>query len=125
MSKQLEETHYDEMEFSEELLQNLMYYSPVKLTEEDKNVTVKFDSYGTIHIMSRDDEGRLLKDIPLKENNVMKKNLDSDKGNDYLMQRIQTLRRQNTITQICFYFILAVLAGLCSFTLYMVRTIGG
>lgn len=125
MSKQLEETPYDTMEFSDELLQNILCYSPVKFTEEDKNVSVKFDSSGTLHIMSRDGDGKLLKDIPLTEKNVAKKNLESDTGNDYIMQKVQTLRRQNIISQICFYTVIAFLTILFILTISILRSIGG
>lgn len=120
------EQPYDSFEFSEELLTNLMAHTRVKLDSGDTNITTKFDSKGTLHIISRADDGKLLKDVPISESNKIEVKKDLENGkDDYILQKIETLHKHNVITNIIFYVLLAVLIGGFIGTMLIIKHLGG
>lgn len=56
-----------EVKFSDELLEQIDNLSGVVSPENTATRLIDFDEKGTVHIMSRDGEGKLLQDVPIKE----------------------------------------------------------
>lgn len=121
-----EEQPYDSFEFSEELLTNIMAHTRVKLDSNDINITTKFDSKGTLHIISRADDGKLLKDVPISESNKIEVKKDLENGKDnYVLQKVETLHKRNVITNIIFYILLTVIIGGFIGTMLIIKHLGG
>ena len=108
------EQPYDSFEFSEELLTNIMAHTKVKLDSGDTNITTKFDTKGTLHIISRADDGKILKDVPISESNKIE-----------VLQKIETLHKHNVVTNVIFYVLLAVLIGGFIGTMLIIKHLGG
>ena len=51
----------------DELLEQIQSTSGVDLKEESTSASLKFDDKGSLHILKRDADGKLLEDIPVKE----------------------------------------------------------
>lgn len=51
----------------DELLTQVQRFSGVDLYEESTSTSIKFDDKGSLHLMKRDSDGKLLNDIPIKD----------------------------------------------------------
>jgi hypothetical protein len=84
------------------------------LPENRESDSIKFDAKGTLHLMCRDTDGKLLKDVPVKTIEHQKQYI-YEKQEDYRVEHeefLKTSRRQN----ILFYSLMGlviVLLALC------------
>ena len=96
-----------ELELGDDLLKQIETTSGKELNDGWKP---KFDSRGTLHLLKRDDDGKLLDDVPVKEVKTSI-NYVQETQRDYTSE-IERLHKENKKSQLIFIGAIAFL-GLC------------
>lgn len=97
-----------ELELGDDLLKQIETTSGKELREGCKP---KFDSRGTLHILKRDEDGKLLDDVPIKEIRVEKDYVQETVRN--YTSDIERMHKQNQKSQLLFIGAIALLAICC------------
>ena len=93
----------------------------VNQPEDTTDSSVKFDTKGSLHIMCRNEDGKLLKDIPI--NNELKK-LNNDDYNSILTE-VDAIKKSNKRSRIVFNSIVAGITILLLLCLVVLSKLGG
>lgn len=94
-----------EIMLSDDLINQLEVTSGDKLPSDASRQEIKFDAKGTLHMMCRNDDGKLIKDYPVKNTpeNIITPSYYNEVKSDYNKQHEEFLkqnRKSNTILSI-------------------------
>jgi len=103
------------MELGEDLIKQLEVTSSTNLINEDSTNQVKFDAKGTLHIMNHDSNGKLLKDIPVKEIKNTTSYIDELRA-EYLSKSLRTNSNNKLL-----YVLLAIMGILTIMSMHIIN----
>lgn len=110
-----------EMELSDDLMAIMTEFSGTEVPEDAKSVKPKFDDKGTLHVMCRDEDGKLLKDIGLK-GKVYEKSYNDSLKDDLAQAQLNT-KAQSRFVNIMLGIIGVSLALLCAMTIVVIQSL--
>ena len=113
-----------ELKFSEEMQRQIDTITNTKRPDDATNTRIKFDAKGTLHNRSYNSEGKLLKDVPLKERTIEEARYtaairEEDINND--LSRMQINNRRN---KTAYYALLIGVGALLALSIITIRMIG-
>lgn len=113
-----------ELKFSDELQAQINAITKTEVPEDANSTTIKFDAKGTLHNRSYNSDGKLLKDVALRERTIEDSlGVGAIKVSD-IQNELSKISERNTKSKILYYVILAALGILTIATVILIRTIG-
>lgn len=91
---------------------------------DSPNRFIKFDAKGTVHVMYRDEDGKLVKDLPVSETGLAVAKQEASKEEQFLNTDISTLKNKNRILRIYFLSILIVVVFAVAVSIGMLKALG-